>query len=210
MQNNCSLQTVPSVSVRKTTPTLGTNYCPHWQPQWGGQGLTVISPFSACSGPAGPAVCVWFVVKRCMLCSLQGCQPGIFYKYWFLSLRKEDPSSSSHSTFRSAVSWFFYVDSGFFFKQTRNPTNQQNESSGRYEFVVQGKMGPEGIGTFKNWGFLFFKLKEIKCVLKNKNKNNSQLIAVEYIREKNSQDYAASERANRCSGRVRKTTWSTV
>lgn len=52
MQNNCSLQTVPSVNVKKTTPTLGTNYCPRWQPRRGGQGLTVISPFSACSGPA--------------------------------------------------------------------------------------------------------------------------------------------------------------
>lgn len=43
-------------------------------------------------------------------------------------------------------------------------------------------------------------------MLKNKPKNNSQLIAVEYIRGKKPQDYAASERANRCSGRVRKTT----
>lgn len=92
-------------------------------------------------------------------------------------------------------------------QQTRNPTNQQNKNNGRYGFVVQGKMGPEGISAFKNWGFLFvLKLKGIKCVLKNKTKNNSQLIAVEYIREKKPQDYAASERANRCSGRVRKTT----
>jgi len=80
MQNNCSLQTVPSVNVTKPTRALGTNYCPRWQPGRGGQGLTVISPFSACSGPA-ESVCVWLVVKRCMLGSLRGCQPAIFYRY---------------------------------------------------------------------------------------------------------------------------------
>lgn len=130
MQNNCSLQTVPSVNVTKTTPTLGANYRPRWQPQRGGQGLTVISPFSACSGPA-ESVCVWVVVKRCVLCSLQGCQPGISYTYWFLSLRKQDPSSSSHSTFRSAESrvftlmHFFYIDTILKEKKKKSPNKRE-------------------------------------------------------------------------------------
>lgn len=57
MQNNCGFQTVLSVNVTQPIPMLGANFCPHWQPQRGGQGLTVISLFSACSGPA-ESVCL--------------------------------------------------------------------------------------------------------------------------------------------------------
>lgn len=72
-----------------------------------------------------------------------------------------------------------------FFYKNKKPSKpaEQNKSCGRHEFVVQDKMRPERISAFKT--VCFIKLKEIKCTLKNKKtKNNSQLIAVEYIRER--------------------------
>lgn len=157
--NNGSLQRVPSVNVKKTNPMLGTNDCPRWQPKRGGQGLTVVSPFSACSGPA-ESVCGWFVVKRCVLCSLQGCQPGIFHKCWFLSLGKQGPSLSSHSTFRSPASWFFfffYVNADLKKNQETHQTSRTKQKQWQVRICCAGQ---DEAG--KNWlflkkkGFLFF------------------------------------------------------
>lgn len=119
--------------------------------------MAVVSPFSACSGPA-ECVCVcvsglWLNGVRSVFC--RAASPVSFISTDFYHYENKILHRLLAPPLGLLQPFFLNIDAFFFFFRKENKQKQktkpaeENKSCGRYEFAVQDRMRPERISAFK-------------------------------------------------------------